>query len=283
MRLWRRWLAWVSILAVVTSEEVMEDEGDELEETISKEKLRELHAKFDKNGDGKVSLEEVLEFANHMTSAIAGRDVKSILEEIDTDKDGKLSLQEHLNDLHSHVDGTNEEEMKELEIQKKLETEKFMAADTDNDQLLTLHEASSLFFPETNPAVLSVVVKETMKNRDKNGDGVLSFKEFSDPPEMEEAEGISVDTDEDKAQKEEEMKDFKRLDKDGDGMLNLEELKAWESGVFHTEAAMLRLIQTADKDGDMQATADELENAREELARTDIHDHLMEWADDHEL
>ena len=28
-------LAWVSILAVVTSEEVMEDEGDELEETIS--------------------------------------------------------------------------------------------------------------------------------------------------------------------------------------------------------------------------------------------------------
>lgn len=32
---WRLRLAWVSILAVVTSEEVMEDEGDELEETIS--------------------------------------------------------------------------------------------------------------------------------------------------------------------------------------------------------------------------------------------------------
>ena len=52
---------------------------------------------------------------------------------------------------------------------------------------------------------------------------------------------------------------------DGDGVLNMEELRAWESGLFHTEAAMLKLIQIADKDGDMQATAEELENVREEL------------------
>jgi len=44
----------------------------------------------------------------------------------------------------------------------------------------------------------------------------------------------------------------------------MEELRAWESGLFHTEAAMIKLIQIADKDGDMQATAEELENAREE-------------------
>ena len=51
---------------------------------------------------------------------------------------------------------------------------------------------------------------------------------------------------------------------DGNGVLNMEELRAWESGLFHTEAAMIKLIQIADKDGDMQATAEELENAREE-------------------
>eukprot|EP00438_Fugacium_kawagutii_P000888 Skav223548 [mRNA] locus=scaffold1657:242382:254432:- [translate_table: standard] len=141
---------------------------------------------------------------------------------------------------------------------------------------------AALLLKETNPAVLTVVVEDTMKRKDKNGDGALSFEEFSEqePPDE---EGITVESDEDKAQTEEEKKDFQKLDKDGDGKLNLEELKAWESGVFHTEVAMLRLIQTADKDGDMQATVEELENAREELARTDIHDHLMEWAESHEL
>lgn len=256
-----------------------EEEGEDLEETISKDKLRALHAKFDKNGDGKVSLAEVLEFADHQAHAIAGRDVKTILEEIDADKDGKLSLQEHLNDIHRDEPET-EEERKELELQKKLETEKFMAADADKDQKLDIKEVVSLFFPETNAAVLSVVVKDTMKARDKDGDGVLSFKEFSEEPDE---EGITVEGDEEKAQHEDELKDFKNLDKDGDGVLNLEELKAWESGVFQTEAAMLRLIQTAYKDGDMQATAEELENAREELASTDVHDHLMEWAESHEL
>ena len=31
---------------------------------------------------------------------------------------------------------------------------------------------------ETNPAVLEVVVQDTMKMKDKDGDGVLSAKEF---------------------------------------------------------------------------------------------------------
>eukprot|EP00913_Durusdinium_trenchii_P005363 g5003.t1 len=82
---------------------------------MSAEQLRALHKKFDQNGDGKVSLTEVLEFARHMSKAIAGKDVASILEEIDTNKDGKLSLQEHLNDLHQQADGGDEEELKELE------------------------------------------------------------------------------------------------------------------------------------------------------------------------
>ena len=57
---------------------------------------------------------------------------------------------------------------------------------------------------------------------------------------------------------------------DGNGVLNMEELRAWESGLFHTEAAMIKLIQIADKDGDMQATAEELENAREEKSYHDL-------------
>lgn len=233
----------------------------------------DLHAKFDQNGDGKVSLSEVLDFARHMSKAIAGKDVSAILEEIDTDKDGKLSLQEHLNDLHQQADGGDEAEMKELESRKVVETAKFKAADVDKDQILSAHEVASLFYPETNPAVLEVVVQDTMKMKDKDGDGVLSAKEFWEFGEEDGEEQLS----------EEEMQDFQKLDKDGNGVLNMEELRAWESGLFHTEAAMIKLIQIADKDGDMQATAEELENAREELANSDAQYHLIEWAEHHEL
>ena len=82
---------------------------------------------------------------------------------------------------------------------------------------------------------------------------------------------------------EEEKDDFNKLDKDGNHLLDLEELREWESGLFHTEAAMLRLIQIADKDGDMEATVEELEGAREDLQDSLGHIHLNEWADHMEL
>eukprot|EP00438_Fugacium_kawagutii_P007897 Skav203679 [mRNA] locus=scaffold259:79647:87827:+ [translate_table: standard] len=228
------WLAAVFPVANAQDEDEMPDDQDIAEEAMSPEQLRALHAKFDQNGDGKVSLSEVLEFAHHMSKAIAGKDVSAILEEIDTDKDGNSPV----------------------------ETAKFKAADVDKDQFLSVHEVASLFYPETwpgdaletNPAVLDVVVEDTMKLKDKDGDGVLTAKEFWEFGEEELSE--------------EEVQDFQKLDKDGDGVLNMDELRAWESGLFHTEAAMIKLIQIADKDGDMQATAEELENAREESRGT---------------
>ncbi|CAK9049664.1 Reticulocalbin-1 [Durusdinium trenchii] len=267
------WLAGSFQSAMGQDEEDFPDDQDIAEEAMSAEQLRALHKKFDQNGDGKVSLTEVLEFARHMSKAIAGKDVASILEEIDTNKDGKLSLQEHLNDLHQQADGGDEEELKELENRKEVETAKFKAADADKDNVLSPKEVASLFYPETNPAVLDVVVRDTMKLKDKDGDGLLSPKEFWEFGEEDGEEQLS----------EEEMQDFQKLDKDKNGMLSLEELRAWESGLFHTEAAMIRLIQIADKDGDMQATAQELEDAREELANSDAQYHLVEWAEHNEL
>jgi len=274
---WCLFAAWLVALSPASGQESLDDEmpddQDIAEEAMSPEQLRALHAKFDQNGDGKVSLSEVLDFARHMSKAIAGKDVTAILAEIDTDKDGKLSLQEHLNDLHQQADGGDDAEMKELDNRKSVETAKFKAADLDGDSVLSAHEVASLFYPETNPAVLEVVVKDTMQMKDKDGDGVLTAKEFWEFGEEDGEEQLS----------EEEMKDFEKLDKDGNGVLNMEELRAWESGLFHTEAAMIKLIQIADKDGDMQATAEELENAREELANSDAQYHLIEWAEHNEL
>merc|ERR1711879_578342 len=101
-----------------------------------------------------------------------------------------------------------------------------------------------------------------------DGNGELSAKEFW--------EGDALDG-EDLAISDEEQADFNRLDLDGNGGLSLQELKAWESGGFHTEEAMRRLFELSDRDSDMMVTADELDAARELIAGSDAQYHLMEW------
>merc|ERR1719424_1612762 len=229
-----------------------------------------MHAKFDQNGDGKVSLQEVMAFSHSMGRAIASKDIGAILEEIDTNKDGTLGLEEHLKDIHSQADGGDEEEMKELERRKGVESAKFQAADTNGDGQLDKSELPALFYPETHEGVLAVTVAETMRQKDMNKDGTLSAKEF-----WGDADGAELS--------EEEKADFARLDSNGDGSVDATELRAWESGRFHTEDAMKKLFDVADKDSDLHVTGDELAGAKDQIAASDAQYHLIEWAEHHEL
>lgn len=83
-------------------------------------------------------------------------------------------------------------------------------------------------------------------------------------------------------------------DRDQDGFLDMEELRSWESGQFHTEGAMKRFlrrditsirqrVRIADGDGDGAVTAGELEAAQDRLRVRDAHFYLTEWAAHHEL
>jgi len=244
------------------------------EETLTKDQLRTLHGHFDANKDGKVSLQEVLEFSQGVGKSIAQKDVTALLEEIDTSKDGKLHLDEHLADVRKQAEGGDEAEEKELESRLKTEELKFKAADANNDGLLDREEVPSLFYPEIHDGVLAIVVAETMRSKDANGDGKLSQKEFW---ELTEAEGDEAEI------SDEENADFSRLDLDQDGALNMDELKSWESGRFHIEEAMKKMFEIADTNADMHLNADELAAASEQLGTSDAQYHLIEWAEHHEL
>jgi len=246
----------------------------DIEESLTATQLRAMHSKFDKDGDGKVSLSEVMAHAQEMGSAMAAKDMSVILEEVDTNKDGVLSLDEHMSDIRNQVDGGDAEELKELEQRKQLEASKFRAADGDGNGALNLKELPGLFYPETHDGVLSITVADTMRTKDLDKDGRLSPKEFW---EADDFDGDDLDL------SEEERADFAKLDADRDGHLSLDELRVWESGRFHTEEAMKTLFEIADKDSDMHVTADELAEARELVASSDAQYHLIEWAEHHEL
>jgi len=146
--------------------------------------------------------------------------------------------------------------------------------DLNGDGVLDSEEVPSLFYPEVHDGVLSIVVAETMRIKDVNGDGKLTQKEFW---EITEAEGDEAEM------SEEENADFARLDLDQDGALNMEELKAWESGRFHVVEAMKKMFELADANADMHLGADELAAASEQLGASDAQYHLIEWAEYHEL
>lgn len=252
-----------------------EDGEDEVEmDLLTEEQELKIHKGMDRNSDGKVSLMEVMEYAAHMRKLVASRDIKTVSDEMDTNKDNKLSLEEVLKDIDQWSVDDDEEDKKLQEARRKLEAEKFHAADDDGDGFLEYAEIPALFYPETNEKVITITATATMREKDKDGDGLLTPMEFW--------EGDVVE-DKDMVLSEEEKKDFTNLDRDGSGKLDLQELKAWESGVFHTEEAMKKFIELADTDGDMHVTHEEMKAAREQIGGSDAQYHLMEWAEHAEL
>lgn len=241
-------------------------EGDKLTE----KHMHELHAKLDGDKNGKVHMEEIMHFAQKTKKAVAAKEIAGIFDEIESTRDGTLSLEEHMSEVAEFHEGDAEEKEK----QKQAEIAKFKAADLDGDDKLDKTELIHLMHPDTHAPVLEVHTNEEMRKRDTDGDGKLSNKEWNveaTPGEHQDKENHDPDS------------DFKRLDANADGFVDLEELRHWESGRFHTEDAMKKLFEVADKDSDLHITADEFAEARDMIAASDAQYHLIEWAEHHEL
>jgi len=236
--------------------------------SLTDAQLQGLHAKIDSNKDGKISYDEALAFARHTSENIARNRTPGILDLLDTSKDGKVSLEEHLKEIQDMVEVGDDEEKEELSHRKTVEMQKFKAADRNGDGGLELDELVSLLYPETHDDVLAPHVRDLLRQKDADHDGKLTSNEFWGP------EG---------GDSEEERQDWAKLDLDGSGFLEENELSHWESGRFHIEEAMREMFQIADEDRDDHITIDELHLAKDEIASGNAQPHLLDWAEHHEL
>lgn len=251
-------------------------------ESVTMKQIRDLHKRFDADGDGKASLEEMLAFADDVHKETLTKAVPDILKALDHIKDGKLSLKEVLDDLEES-ETAHMMTQDELETVKELETLKFGVADADGDGKLDLDEVSSLFYPEPHSPVLQVSVREFIKKRDTDGDGKISSAEFwtkEDQERLEEDYNVS-DSNVSSSKMGEDI--FKKLDKDGDGLLDADELMEWESGQFHLKESFKELFDLADKDKDGHLSVREIEKAKSDIAQIEAQYHLMHWMEHFEL
>jgi Ca2+-binding EF-hand superfamily protein len=251
-------------------------DGDEHEEQdvegLTPELLRALHYKLDENSDGKVSPKEVTNYYMNYGKRMAMQDVSKLLEDLDKSKDGLLSLEEHLEETRESTSAGGSDDSEEEAPPAKagedylaIETAKFKAADANGDGLLDKPEIVSLFYPETNDKVLSIVVEESLQHKDTNKDGKLTLEEFHYH---------------DKELIKEQKDEFKNLDANKDGFIDKNELLPFESGRFHMDESSKALFSIADDNKDLHLTADELASSTESIADSDIRHHLHMWAEE---
>jgi Ca2+-binding EF-hand superfamily protein len=225
-----------------------EDEGHE----VTVKHLEELHDHLDGNKDGKVSVQELLEFHREAHKVMAKHEIEDVFHEIESTRDGSLSLEEHIKETKEVHEGlAPEEKAKVLEH----ETAKFQASDINGDGQLDAGELVHLMHPETHPEVLDLHVAENMRKKDENGDSNLSEKEWG----------------------EDEVIPFADLDTNKDGVVDKEELKHFESGDMHTKGAMTQLLQDADTDGDGHVSKEEMGKFADKLEEHPAQHHVIDW------
>lgn len=283
-----------------SKEEKTKEVADDAIMHISDEEFSAIFALLDLDKDGKANLEDLEKFSQSMRTRIAKKDIRVMsimLDKVDTNKDGKVSLEELMADMaHQQPDAKTGEKKESIlrkafrglrgltpfnsfsnpfdsarekkkqeesdEEQKKLQHEKFKYADRNADNFLELAELPGLFYPETGESALETSAQNLMKGKDKNGDGKLSAEEFWQDgytvAQAEKNEAVNLT--------EEETDGFKRLDANGDGFMDLTELKGWESGQYHHQEALKHLFNLADSDSDGIVTLPELQGARKQIA-----------------
>merc|ERR1711972_896443 len=77
-------------------EDTTEGEGEvsEADEAISSAQVHKLHEKFDADGNGKVTAQELAAFSKAARAEMLTKETSQFTESIDGNKDGKVSLEE---------------------------------------------------------------------------------------------------------------------------------------------------------------------------------------------
>jgi calcium-dependent protein kinase len=137
---------------------------------ISKEdknELLELFQQFDKNGDGVLSKEEIMEgYKAYLGEVEAEKEAERIMNEVDMDQSGTIDYNEFI--------------LAALNRQKVLNKEKLEATfkmfDKDGNGKISTDEIKSFLGNTLDKTALEAIVKEV----DANGDGEISLVEFKE-------------------------------------------------------------------------------------------------------
>uniref|UniRef100_U5ET68 Reticulocalbin-3 n=1 Tax=Corethrella appendiculata TaxID=1370023 RepID=U5ET68_9DIPT len=202
------------------------EEFDKLTPTESKKRLGILVTKMDTNTDGYVDRHELKAWILRSFKSLSEEEAADRFDDVDSDKNDRISWEEYVHETYGMndeddvkqnlLDNSNysEEELKLIADDKEM----FDAADTDKNGWLDDTEFVKFNSPEEHPEMLPIILKQTLKDKDKNGDGKIDFQEFvGESARDHDKEWLIIE-------KEKFDNDF---DRDHDGYLNGSEILSW--------------------------------------------------------
>lgn len=217
-------------------------------EPLNKSALRLLHNRMDGNKDGTCTRTEMLMYQQKVLSKSTQESISEMVKAMDENHDGKISYAEY---------------MGPGEFVNEREKMVFKAADKDGSGDLNATEMQAVIEPGRDMDVLTANARASFNDMNTNNDTVITLLEFvgleagMEPGEDKNELLNQVD--------DSSKKQFTALDKNHDGNLSLEELRAWESGEVMNQAVIDDVFVLADKDRDGGITADELERAADAM------------------
>ncbi|XP_027940850.1 probable calcium-binding protein CML23 [Vigna unguiculata] len=131
------------------------------------DEVRQIFNKFDKNGDGKISITELRDMLSTLGSKTTKEELKRMMEELDKNGDGFIDLKEFAD---FHCNDVGNDQSKELR-------DAFDLYDVDKNGLITAKELHDVLRKLGEKCSLSDC-RRMISNVDADGDGSVNFEEF---------------------------------------------------------------------------------------------------------
>jgi len=235
------------------------DDYDNLSPEESQRRLALIVDKIDANTDGKVSVEELQQWIKFSQQRYVGEDVERQWGQHAKEEEDVVVWEEYRQTIYGFIQDDEEEREPSGFSYAQMEARderRWRLADGDHDGKLTKAEFQDFLHPEDADHMRDIVVTETIEDIDKDGDGMISMNEYI-------GDMYHADSDDDLepdwvTSEKEQFKEYR--DKNGDGFMDAEEVKAWivPQDFDHSEAEAKHLVYESDVDGDGELTKEEV-------------------------